>query len=117
LIDEDNRFKKPDLYVVARFLEKLWMAGQPIKKSRLQMSVGLNYGTFMRYLGWMSSRGLVTISGGIVGSDQVSLTVKGIESHKMIVNLINSMDMEGVTKEFYHPPREPNTRSVRHDII
>ncbi len=83
--------KRPDLYVVARFLEKLWTAGKPIKKTRLQMAVGLNYGTFKNYLKWMMERDLVTISSDHNGSEHVSLTKKGYDSYDQIVNWINGM--------------------------
>ncbi|MEM2941130.1 MAG: hypothetical protein QW304_06245 [Thermoproteota archaeon] len=41
---------KPDLYVVARFLDVLYTNGNPMKKTNLQMLVGLNYPRFMEYL-------------------------------------------------------------------
>lgn len=41
---------KPDLYVVARFLDVLWWDTVGMKKTPLQMSVGLNYQTFLKYL-------------------------------------------------------------------
>lgn len=83
--------KRPDLYVVARFLEKLWTAGRPVKKTRLQMSVGLNYGTFKKYLDWMTEKNLIVISKGDGGGDHVSLTKKGYDSYDQIVNWINGL--------------------------
>jgi predicted transcriptional regulator len=44
---------KPDLYVVARFLDVLWWDSVGMKKTPLQMSVGLNYQTFLKYLDWL----------------------------------------------------------------
>jgi predicted transcriptional regulator len=55
------------------------------------MAVGLNYGTFKRYLDWMELRGLVAISSGDGGSEQVSLTRKGYDSYDVVVNWINGM--------------------------
>jgi len=88
---EEHGIKKPDLYVIARFLERLWTADRPIKKTRLQMAVGLNYGTFKRYLNWMMDRGLVTSSMEDDGSEYVLLTAKGLESYDQIVVWINQM--------------------------
>ena len=83
--------KRPDLYVLARFLERLWTSGNPMKKTRLQMAVGLNYGTFKKYLSWMKDRGLVTITIDEDGSEQVQLTSKGFDSYERIVTWINAM--------------------------
>ncbi|MBO3839880.1 MAG: hypothetical protein QXN75_01575 [Thermoproteota archaeon] len=38
--------EKPDLYVVARFLDILYSNGNPIGKTCLQMLVSLNYPRF-----------------------------------------------------------------------
>ncbi len=86
-----SEIKRPDIYVIARFLEKLWTSGRPIKKTRLQMSVGLNYGTFKKYLNWLLARELVVISIEKGESEHVCLTKKGLESYETIVNWINSM--------------------------
>jgi predicted transcriptional regulator len=83
--------KRPDIYVIARFLEKLWATGKPVKKTRLQMSVGLNYGTFKKYLNWLLDRGLVVITLEKDDTEYVCLTGKGLESYDVIVNWINSM--------------------------
>jgi predicted transcriptional regulator len=87
----ERGIKRPDLYVVARFLEKLWTAGRPVKRTRLQMAVGLNYGTFMKYLDWMLDRNLIAISKGDQGGDHVTLTKRGYDSYDRIVNWINGM--------------------------
>ena len=41
--------ERPDLYVLARFLDVLHSSGQPMKKTNLQMRVGLNFPRFMEY--------------------------------------------------------------------
>lgn len=87
----EQGIKRPDIYVIARFLEKLWAAGKPMKKTRLQMAVGLNYGTFRRYLNWLLERDLVAITLEQGGVEHVTLTKKGLGSHDQIVNWINSM--------------------------
>ncbi len=53
------RLERPDLYVLARFLDSLQSKGQPMKKTNLQMKVGLNYPRFIEYLEWLVSHGLV----------------------------------------------------------
>jgi predicted transcriptional regulator len=83
--------RRPDIYVVARFLEKLWRAGKPVKKTRLQMAVGLNYGTFKKYLEWMRDRDLIAISSDGDGSEHITLTKRGYDSYDQIVNWINGM--------------------------
>ena len=87
----DDDIKKPDIYVISRFLERLWIADHPIKKTRLQMAVGLNYGTFKKYLSWMVGKGLLTISIEEDGHEYVFLTKKGMDSYNQIVVWINTM--------------------------
>jgi len=62
LEQKDAEIPKPDIYVIARFLERIWTVGKPIKKTRLQMAVGLNYGTFKKYLVWMVDRDLLSLT-------------------------------------------------------
>ncbi|HYS71493.1 MAG TPA: hypothetical protein VEM95_03630, partial [Thermoplasmata archaeon] len=52
---------RPDLYVVARLLERLWREDAPMVKTRLQVAANVNYDVFSRYLGWMAGRGLVSL--------------------------------------------------------
>jgi predicted transcriptional regulator len=78
---------KPDLYVVARFLDVLWWDNIGMKKTPLQMSVGLNYQTFIKYLNWLQKHELVNI----ITDDQterIKLTEKGIDAHKRLVEWI-----------------------------
>ena len=55
------------------------------------MAVGLNYGTFKKYLNWLIASGLVVITVENDSSEHVSLTRKGLDSYDTIVNWINSM--------------------------
>jgi len=52
---------RPDIYVVSRFLEALWLRGQGPRRTALQMAVGLNSDVFTRYLSWLEGKGLVTV--------------------------------------------------------
>lgn len=51
--------ERPDLYVLARFLDVLYENSQPMKKTNLQMRVGLNYPRFMEYFEWLISHGFL----------------------------------------------------------
>lgn len=65
--------ERPDLYVLARFFDILYDNGQPMKKTNLQMRVGLNYPRYMEYLDWVISHGFVQRSED-EGSDLYSLS-------------------------------------------
>jgi predicted transcriptional regulator len=78
---------KPDLYVVARFVEALYRGG-PMKKTNLQMSTRLNYGTFSRYLKWFIEHDLVKMVESEEGGERVYLTSKGVETHHKLVSWI-----------------------------
>lgn len=80
--------RKPDLYVVARFLDVLMWKNAGIKKTNLQMSVRLNYQTFLKYLKWLEKHELLEIVTGSDGNDKVVLTKKGIEAYKRLVEWI-----------------------------
>jgi len=79
---------KPDLYVVARFLDTLWWDASGMKKTQLQMSVGLNYQTFLKYLEWLEQHGLVKIIVGNEGNERIVLSEKGMDAHKRLVEWI-----------------------------
>jgi predicted transcriptional regulator len=87
---------KPDLYVVARFLDILYEAGSPMKKTNIQMRLGVNYPRFTEYLEWLLSKGLVGKDGSQVeGADAYRLTDKGNETYHRIVDWIRET-MEGI---------------------
>jgi len=76
--------ERPDLYVLARFLDSLHSDGQPMRKTNLQMKVGLNYPRFMEYLEWLVSHGLVLQKEG-GGTELYSLSPKGLDSYQRLV--------------------------------
>jgi predicted transcriptional regulator len=78
---------KPDLYVVARFLDTLWWDTTGMKKTPLQMSVGLNYQTFLKYLDWLENHELIKIKTGN-GIEKITLSKKGMDAHKRLVEWI-----------------------------
>ena len=75
---------KPDLYVISRFLETLWLGHKNYKKTNLQMAVKLNYDVYMKYLSWLEEKGLITIS---LENEHhyVKITTKGVEVYNTVV--------------------------------
>lgn len=76
--------ERPDLYVLARFLDALHVNGQSMKKTNLQMKVGLNYPRFMEYLQWLVSHGLV-LQKDEDGTELYSLSPQGLDAHHRLV--------------------------------
>jgi predicted transcriptional regulator len=77
--------ERPDLYVLARFLDALHSNGQPMKKTNLQMRVGLNYPRFIEYLEWMVSHGLVLQRKDDEGAELYSLSQQGVDAYHRLV--------------------------------
>ncbi|MGD9962491.1 MAG: winged helix-turn-helix domain-containing protein [Thermoplasmata archaeon] len=90
-MEPPQALEKPDLYVVARLLERLWREEEPMLKTRLQVASRVNYDVFRRYISWMEGRGLVAVENSSDGHDRVSLTTKGEESYKKLVQWINEV--------------------------
>lgn len=82
---------RPDLYVVARLLERLWREEKPMLKTRLQLASRVNYDVFRKYLSWMSDRGLVVLENSEDGHERVKLTPKGEEAYRKLVQWINEV--------------------------
>jgi predicted transcriptional regulator len=76
--------ERPDLWVVARLLEALTEGSNRMKRTPLQMATGVNYTVFTRYLDWMTSRGLVTVTleGGT--TPWVTLTPRGAAAYRYL---------------------------------
>jgi len=81
--------ERPDLYVVARFLDVLYANGQPMKKTNIQMRVGLNYSRFSQYLDWLLAHGLVKRADDPT-DDLYELSPKGVESYHSLVDWIRN---------------------------
>lgn len=79
---------KPDLYVVARFLDVLWWNTSGLKKTQLQMSVRLNYQNFLKYLEWLEQHRLVKIMSEDGVSERITLSERGMDAHKRLVEWI-----------------------------
>lgn len=78
--------ERPDLYVVARFLERLHEAHEPPRKTDLQLRVRVNYTIFQRYLVWMSAKDFVRLEPDADGSERIHLTARGREAYATLVH-------------------------------
>jgi predicted transcriptional regulator len=83
--------ERPDLYVVARFLERLWRENEPMLKTRLQVACNVNYDVFRKYISWMSERDLVRMENCPDGHERVVLTQKGHEAYRRMVQWVNEV--------------------------
>lgn len=82
---------RPDLYVVARLLERLWREDGPMVKTRLQVAANVNYDVFSRYLTWLVAKGLVSLEGNPDAHERVVLTPKGAEAYRKLVQWVNDV--------------------------
>lgn len=87
---------RPDLYVVARILDRLWQANDPMLRTHLQVSANVNYDIFARYLDWMRDRKLVELENSDDGHVRVRLTATGQEAYRKIVQWINEFVRGGL---------------------
>ena len=87
--------EKPDLYVVARFLDIMYRNGPALKKTNIQMLLGLNYGRFIEYLDWLLKRQLVAETTDEKEGERIVLTPKGIDAYNTVVEWIRDM-LDGV---------------------
>ena len=88
--------EKPDLYVVARFLDIMFSNGSSMKKTNIQMLLGVNYPRFIdkpRMV--IETRFLVAISLDEEGTERIKLTPKGIDSYHRLVDWRKETLMEG----------------------
>ncbi len=79
---------RPDLYVVARFLDKLCVADASYTRSKLQAAVRLNYDLFRSYLAWLEQKGFVTQSTEKDAKQVVRVTPAGLEAYHQLVEWI-----------------------------
>ena len=80
--------ERPDLYVVARFLERLTRDARPYGKTDLQMAVRLNYTVFKKYLDWMVAKDLLTLTVDGDGAERVAITPRGARTYERLVEWI-----------------------------
>lgn len=82
---------RPDLYIVARILERLWREEKPMLKTRLQIASNINYDVFRKYTSWMANHGLIAAETADDGHERLHLTPKGEEAYKKLVQWINEV--------------------------
>jgi predicted transcriptional regulator len=61
--------------------------GESMKKTNLQMRVGLNYPRFVEYLDWLVSHGFVRMTME-EGTELYSLSPQGVDAHHRLVDWI-----------------------------
>ena len=83
-----RQLERPDLYVVARFLDILYRNGSAMKKTNIQMLLGVNYPRFTEYLQWMLQHQLVSETIDEDKMDRIALSPKGIEAYHRFVDWI-----------------------------
>lgn len=81
-LPDAGKLDRPDLYVVARFLERLWRDQRPHRRTDLQMGVRLNYNVYRKYLDWMQDKGLIT------SGEAIAITPKGLQTYQSLVTWI-----------------------------
>ena len=82
---------RPDLHVVARFLETLYATGRTYSKRQLQMAVRLNHDLFTRYLAFLVERGLVALVSDGEGRETVRVTPRGREAYHRFVGWVKEL--------------------------
>lgn len=88
--------EKPDLYVVARFLDIMYKNGPAMKKTNIQMLLGLNYPRFMEYLDWLLKHNLVAETLDDESKvEKIMITPKGYDSYHRLVDWIKET-LDGV---------------------
>jgi predicted transcriptional regulator len=87
--------EKPDLYVVARFLEIMYNNGSAMKKTNIQMLLGVRYPRFIEYLEWLLEHELVAESLDEEKKERIVLTQKGFDSYHKLVDWIKETFLEG----------------------
>ncbi|MCW4006257.1 MAG: hypothetical protein NWF04_06665 [Candidatus Bathyarchaeota archaeon] len=74
---------KPDLYVIARIIKALKEKNR-MNKTALATTTGLAYDKLIKYLGWMSEKGFITID----ENGLVVLTKEGAQAYDDFVQWI-----------------------------
>lgn len=82
--------RRPDLHVLARFLDRMAAPGAPeFSRSALQRAVGLNYDLFRKYLAILLERGLVENTPG--KGDNLRITAEGQRVHAELVRWLDDL--------------------------
>ena len=79
---------KPDIYIIARILEKLWIKGGTRRKAELQMASNLNFDIYSKYLNWIVEKELIKIEKLSERNIKVKITQKGLKTYDIMVEWI-----------------------------
>lgn len=82
--------ERPDIYVLARLLERLWRENGPMMKTRLQVASNVNYDVLTKYLEWMAAKGFVTYE-ATDWHDLVCLTPAGKAAYMKILQVVGEV--------------------------
>jgi predicted transcriptional regulator len=82
--------ERPDLYVIARLLERLWRENRAMLRTHLQVATNLNFDVMTKYLGWMGERGWVEFQEND-SHQQVIIATKGREVYAKLVQVMNEV--------------------------
>lgn len=76
---------RPNLYVLARLLEALARAPGTLRKTQLQLTAGLNYTVFSKYLEFLVDRGMIEVLADPSG-ELLRLTPKGLDIYRFLAD-------------------------------
>lgn len=79
--------RKPDLYVLARFLDALHDLPDGRTKSDLQRAVRVNYDLFRDYMALLDERALVARSGS-GRSERIRITPAGLDARRRMLDWV-----------------------------
>lgn len=82
-MNSEEPISKPDLYIIARVI-KILKERIKLNRTTLATSTGLSYDRLMKYLSWMSDKGLVQFD----LDDDVLLTKLGADTYDELVKWI-----------------------------
>jgi predicted transcriptional regulator len=81
--------ERPDLYVIARFLDRLRRPDVVLTRSKLQVAVRVNYDLFRSYMVLLEQKGFIRMDHDPKeGKDVVRLTQAGRDAHAQLVGWI-----------------------------
>jgi predicted transcriptional regulator len=82
-VNSEQPISKPDLYIIARVI-KILKERDKLNRTPLATSTGLSYDRLVKYLAWMSDKGLVQLD----SDDDVFLTKLGADTYDEFVKWI-----------------------------
>ena len=87
-------FHRPDLYLLARLLERIAAANPRLKRTQLQVASGINYTQLERYLEFMQAHGLVVMTEDPGEGGRLTITPRGFEALTFLSKAIRDLLQE-----------------------